>query len=171
MTKLFNEVYKLKNIIRKGWQIKDAKDLTTNRTESDAEHCFSLCLLALEIMEKEKLNLNKEKVLKMCLYHELGETKAGDITPYDNISKQEKFRKEFEAVEKISISTNMPEILTLWLEFENNQTPEAKFVKVMDKLDAVKQAKIYSKQQNRPEIFEEFYNNYLPIIKDFKKYI
>ena len=171
MSKLYNEIYKLKNLCRKGWVIRNAKDNETGRTESDAEHTFSMCLLAMEIMGKEKLDLNQEKVLKMCLVHELCEIDAGDVTPFDDVTLEEKFRCELCCVERLSAECEMPEILLLWQEFEDMETPEAKFVKIIDKLDAVMQAKIYSEKTNNPEIFEEFYNRAYPLIKDFVKYI
>ena len=171
MSELYQEIYKLKNLERKGWHIRNISDNVTKRTESDAEHCFSMCLLALEIIKKENLNLNIEKVLKMCLYHELGEIDVGDITPLDNVTKLEKHNAELNGVSRISELSDMPEIKDIWLEFEENKTIEAKFVKMIDKLDTVIQSKIYSDINNRPEVFEEFYCRAMPIIKDFKKYI
>jgi len=170
MTKLYKELYKLKNIERRGWLLRNMKD-SSGRVESDAEHTFSMSLLAIEIMEKEKLNLNKEKVLKMVLYHELGEIGAGDITPVDDINREEKYNLEKDYIEKISINCNMPEIYELWKEFEENKTPEAIFVKKIDKLDTIIQCKIYSEINNKPEVYEEFYSRWKPLISEFLKYI
>ena len=50
---LFDEVFKLKNLLRRGWLLRDVP----NRTESDAEHCYSMIMLALEIMAKNDLKL------------------------------------------------------------------------------------------------------------------
>lgn len=171
MFDFYNEIFKLKNIERKGWLIRNVKNTQNNRVESDAEHTCSMCLLALNIISKENLNLNIEKVLKMCLYHELGEIYVGDITPYDNVSVNEKYKMENEAVEKLSTLAQMPEMLSLWREFEENKTEEAKFVKMIDKLDSVKQAKIYSLQNNYPELLTEMLERFLPIIGEYKKYI
>ena len=38
-----------------------------------------MSLLALSVIDKKKLNLDIEKVLKMILIHELGEIDVGDI--------------------------------------------------------------------------------------------
>lgn len=62
---------------------------------------FSACILALEIIDKKKLDLNVEKVLKMILYHEIGEIKIGDLTPFDNVSKEEKYKKEYNAIKNL----------------------------------------------------------------------
>lgn len=170
MFNFYKKIYEFKNLERKGWKMRNAKS-KINRVESDAEHTFSMCFLALKIMETEKLNLDQNKVLKMCLYHELCEIYSGDTTPYDNVDKEQKFKSELKSTKVISNAVQMPEILTLWKEFEEMQTPEAKFVKAMDKLDTVMQAKVYAEEQNKPELFEEFYNNALPYIVDYVKYI
>lgn len=168
MSKLYEEIYKLKNILRKGWVIRGACDKQTNRVESDAEHTFSMAILALEILHKENLKLDELKVIKMCLYHEICEVDNGDVTPYDNITKQQKYAQEYNCIKRIADECDMPEILEIWCEFENGETKEAKFVKIIDKLDAVMQSKIYS---DKGLLFDEFYKNAEQIIKDYKKYI
>ena len=167
MKNFYDEIFKLKNIVRRGWQL---RIFTGERLESDAEHTFSCCMLALKIIADRKLDLNTEKVLKMMLFHELGEIDVGDITPVDNISKEEKFIREKKAIERISKVFEMPEIVELWLEFEENKTKEAQFCKMIDKLDAVMQSKIYSKEQNSDEPFKEFYSNAYNIIENYIDY-
>lgn len=168
MTNLYEEIYKLKTLLRKGWVIRSA---CKDRYESDAEHIFSSCILALEIINKEHLSLNQEKVLKMILYHEIGEIDAGDFTPKDKITKEEKYNLERIGVSRISQECNMPEILDLWLEFEENKTPEAQFVKRIDKLDAIMQSQIYEKQIDCKGLSQEFYETSKDIVCGFDKYI
>ena len=169
--KLYQELYKLKNTIRKGWLIRDAKS-ETGRVESDAEHCFSMALLGIEIMQKENLPIDQQKTMKMILFHELGEAKIGDITPFDGVTKEEKFQQEKLAVEQIAKECDMPEILSLWLEFEEGESAEAKFVNMLDKFDSVMQSKIYSDEAKDGEkIFKEFYNRYFEKFKKFDKYL
>lgn len=165
MTKLFDEVFKLKNLLRRGWVLREIP----NRTESDAEHTYSMIMLALEIMSKNDLKLDQLKVLKMIAYHELGEIDAGDYTIVDKIDKKEKFEKELAGVKRIAKDYDMPEILDLWLEFEENKTLEAQFVKKLDKFDCVLQSKIYAEKYNRPELFEEFKSNSLNYYNDIKQ--
>ena len=165
MTKLFDEIFKMKNLLRRGWTLRDVP----NRTESDAEHCFSMIVLALEIMAKNNLELDQLKVVKMIAYHEIGEIDAGDFTPVDNITKKEKYEKEYACVKRISEQYEMPEILELWKEFEENKTPEAQFVKKLDKFDCVLQSKVYSEIYDKPELFEEFKTNGRAYYDDMKK--
>ena len=152
MTTLYEEIYKLKQLLRRGWVLRKVP----NRIESDAEHCYSMLMLALEFMNKNDMKLDQLKVLKMIAYHELGEIDAGDFTPADHVSKEEKYQKELAGISRIAKEYKMPEILDIWLEFEECATPEAQFVKKLDKYDAVLQSQIYAKQHNMPELFEEF---------------
>lgn len=168
MTNFYEEVYKLKTLLRKGWVMRNACE---GRYESDAEHIFSCAMLALEVINRKNLQLNTEKVLKMILFHEIGEIDVGDLTPLDGVDKFDKYQKELECVERVAKECDMPEILELWLEFEANATPEAIFVKKLDKLDAILQSQIYSKQTNNPILFNEFFNTSKHIIADFEEFV
>lgn len=165
MSRLFDEIFKMKNLLRRGWIIREIP----NRTESDAEHCYSMIMLALEIMAKNDLKLDQYKVIKMIAYHELGEIDTGDITPVDKVDRKEKYQRELKGVTRIATQYEMPEILELWKEFEENKTPEAQFVKKLDKFDCVLQSKIYSEMYDRPELFEEFKSNGKEFYEDMKK--
>ena len=170
MSSLFEEIYKLKLIQRRGWILRDCcKEV--GRTESDAEHCFSCMMLAIEIMEREKLDLDQLKVLKIIAVHELCEIDAGDHTPIDDITLEEKYRLELEGVKRLAKEHDLPWVLDLWLEFEEAKTPEAKFAKQMDKLDCIMQSKVYSKLEGRSELYQEFYEHGKNKIGDYQKYL
>lgn len=173
MSELYYEIYKLKNLLRKGWLIRHAGNIETGRVESDAEHTFSMCILAMEIMTKSDKykNLDQLKVYKMILVHELCEIDPGDHTPYEKISKQEKYNMEFACVKRISRECDMPELLELWQEFEENKSPEAMFVKKIDKLDAIMRAKIYSEERKNYTWFNDFKDYSKSISEEFKDYL
>ena len=169
MSTYYDEICALKNLVRTGWTIRfGGEDF---RLESDAEHIFSCCMLALKIIAEEKVQVNTETVLKMLLYHEIGEIDAGDIPVIDIERRKNKYEIEKCGVERVSTAYDMPEILDLWKEFEENKTPEAKFCKMIDKLDTVLQAKKYSEQNNRPEVYEEFFENAKSLIAGYEKYL
>lgn len=152
----YEEIFALKNVIRRGWILRNVE----GRLESDAEHTMSMIFLAIFLIQKNDLKLDELKVIKMAAFHELCEIDAGDITPVDHVDSKTKYEKELRAIERISSEYDMPEIKELWLEFEENKTPEAQFVKKLDKFDAVMQAKIYSeKGLAKPEVYDEFYQN------------
>lgn len=169
MSKLYTEIYKLKTILRKGWLMRNVGDYA--RVESDAEHTFSMTILALEIITKESLKLNQEKVLKMILFHELGEIDYGDHTPHEHIPSAVKHENEQKCVERLAKECGMPEILSIWQEYEEGKTMEAQFVKKIDKLDAVMQSKVYSNISGNQDLFDEFKTNSLKIADEFKKYV
>ena len=56
-------------------------DTSTGRRESVAEHSWRLALMAM-LLEDEYPNLDINKVIKMCLIHDLGEAFTGDIATF-----------------------------------------------------------------------------------------
>ena len=157
---VYKAIAKLKELERKGWvQREVSSKLGGSRIESVAEHVFSTGLFALYVIKQEKLKLDEDKVLKMILFHDIGEAYIGDIAPADKISKEKKYMLEKTAVKKFANLFEWGGVFELWQEFETAITPEAKFVKKLDKLDAVMQAKIYSeKLEDNNQLFEEFFN-------------
>ncbi len=164
----YQEWIKLKDLLRSGWV---QTEVPLARTESVADHVFSCAMLAWAIIEEEHLNLDKSKVLQILLLHEVGEIYIGDITPKDGMSREEKYQKEYMAVKSLSEKVHIPAILTLWLEFENMETNEAKFCKMIDRLECVMQAKSYAERTNTPSLFEEFYTHAEREIQEGKKYL
>ena len=133
----------LKYKIRSGWD-KSHWNVSKDRLESIAEHVYGTCILALSIDSEFKTNLDINKVIKMLVLHELGEVIIGDITPFDNITSEEKMIKEHEAMrEVVGDLINQKEFLSLLFEFDEKKTKEAIFAHHCDKLEADIQAKIY----------------------------
>ena len=133
----------LKYKIRSGWD-KSHWNVSKDRVESIAEHVYGTCILALSIDSEFKTNLDINKVIKMLVLHELGEVIIGDITPFDNITPEEKMKKEHEAMrEVIGDLVNQEEFLSLLFEFDEKKTKEAIFAHHCDKLEADIQARVY----------------------------
>ena len=133
----------LKYKIRSGWD-KSHWNVSKDRVESIAEHVYGTCILALSIDSEFKTDLDINKVIKMLVLHELGEVIIGDITPFDNITPEEKMKKEHEAMRKvIGDLVNQEEFLSLLFEFDEKKTKEAIFAHHCDKLEADIQAKVY----------------------------
>ena len=133
----------LKYKIRSGWD-KSHWNVSKDRVESIAEHVYGTCILALSIDSEFKTNLDINKVIKMLVLHELGEVIIGDITPFDNITPEEKMKKEHEAMrEVIGDLVNQEEFLSLLFEFDEKKTKEAIFAHHCDKLEADIKAKGY----------------------------
>ena len=122
------EILGLKNVLRAGWV---KAGITT--PESVAAHSWGMSMLALKLAPKE---LNLARVLSLCIIHDIPEVRVGDLTPHDDTST--KAQDELKAMTEMA-----PEWVGLFEEYEQGQTPEAKFVKQLDKLDMALQAEIY----------------------------
>ena len=133
----------LKYKIRSGWD-ETHWNVSKERLESIAEHVYGTCILALSIDSEFETHLDINKVIKMLVIHELWEVLIGDITPFDNITPEEKMKIEHEAMEKVLgdlIKKN--EFYSLLLEFDAKKTRESIFAHHCDKLEADIQAKVY----------------------------
>lgn len=151
----FNVIAKLKERKRSGWKVSGVKN-----SESIADHSFGVAVLVM-ILGKKK-NLNLEKALKMALIHDLGESKTGDIITWKNFhaTRKEKLKREWSALKEITkdLGETGREILELWREFEEGRSPEAKFVKSIDKFETVLQARVYrKKEKNLNSYIETFF--------------
>jgi len=133
----------LKYKIRSGWD-KTHWNVTKERLESIAEHVYGTCILGLSIYSEFETNLDINKVIKMLVLHEIGEVIIGDITPFENITPEEKAAIEHEAMEKVLGNLiKKDEYFSLLLEFDEKKTKEAIFAYHCDKLEADIQAKVY----------------------------
>lgn len=133
----------LKYKIRSGWD-ETHWNVSKERLESIAEHVYGTCILALSIDSEFETNLYINKVVKMLVIHELGEVVIGDITPFDNITPEEKMKKEHEAIKEVlGDLIKKDEFYSLLLEFDEKKTKEAVFAHHCDKLEADIQAKVY----------------------------
>ncbi len=134
---------KLKYKIRSGWDSKHW-NVTCERVESVAEHVYGTLILAVGLLSESKLDLDTEKVFKMLTIHEIGEVLIGDITPYDNVTPEEKAEMEHKAMrEVLGDLMDADELYELLLEFDKHETKESKFAYMCDKMEADIQSKVY----------------------------
>jgi len=113
-------------------------------------------LLGYIIAEEYRHDLDSEKVMRLGLFHNLGEIYAGDITPRDGLNLKDRFIKEHCAVQKVFSHLPNPEkYIDIWLEIDQEKTPEAKFVKQVDRLEMALQANLYERMNysNLDEFF------------------
>ena len=107
------------------------------RNENDAEHAWHMAIMAYLLREYANQQVDIAKVLLMCLIHDIVEIDAGDTYAYD--AENLKTQKAREDVAKERIFSILPddqkaELIALFDEFENCQTPESKFAHAMDNL-------------------------------------
>lgn len=147
---VINLLGKLKDLKRSGWLQKDV-----SRSESVADHTFGVAFLTLLLAPAD---LDKEKCLKMAVLHDIQEVLAGDITPFDGVCPEAKAQKEKAAVLQLAQELEFPDLVSLFEEYEAKESREARFVKDIDRLEAVLQAKYYDDNNRSPEkVFPEFY--------------
>ncbi|KAI9125567.1 hypothetical protein K1719_002985 [Acacia pycnantha] len=145
--------HRLKTTKRAGWIRKDVKD-----PESIADHMYRMGLMAL--IASDIPGIDRNKCIKMAIVHDIAEAIVGDITPSDGVSKEEKSRRECEALDHmckvLGGGSRATEIAELWMEYEANSSPEAKFVKDLDKVEMILQALEYEDEQLKDldEFFE-----------------
>ncbi len=126
----------LKNNTRHSWTSQD-------RHESVAEHSWRLAFMVLMYsheLQKEFPALDVDKVLRMCIIHDLGEAFTGDIPSF--------YKTDADSVKESDILLqwfrSMPapfdtELSDLWEEMEALETTEARVYKAFDKIEAVVQ--------------------------------
>lgn len=136
----------LKDKIRSGWKV---WNIDRKRVESIAEHIYGTCILAIGIDSEFDLNLDIYKVVMMLVLHEIEEVKIGDLTPFDNVTKEEKRKMGKKAVEEVfSTLTKKNSYIDLIEEFEERKTRESIFAKMCDKLEADIQCKLYCEENS-----------------------
>lgn len=107
------------------------------RHESVAEHSWMMTLMAFFLRE-EFPDVNMDKVIEMCIIHDLGEAFTGDIPAFDKTSADE----ETEEALLYGWLKSLPEpfagkMLALYEEMAKRETKEAKVYKAIDGLEAV----------------------------------
>jgi len=134
----FIRMIDLKGLYRQGWL---KRGVPEERAESVADHSFGTALLAVLLADTLRTDpdfagLDRQRCIEMALVHELGEVYVGDLTPVDGVSREDKYRQEREAFIKVVEGLpNGKELLTLWEDFETGASPEARFIRQLDRLE------------------------------------
>ena len=127
---LIAQAEKLKNNTRHSWT-------SAGRHESVAEHSWRLAFMAY-FMKDEFPDIDINKVMLMCIMHDIGEAFTGDIPSFEKTSKDE--AAEENVVEKWISEMPEPyntELGLLFEEMKNRESTEAKLYKALDKMEAV----------------------------------
>ena len=107
------------------------------RHESAAEHSWRIALMAYWVSD-EFPEADMDKVIRMCLIHDLGEAFTGDIPTFLKTSSDEK--REDELLGEWVSTLPEPfrtEMAALYQEMNERKTLEAKIFKAMDSLEAL----------------------------------
>ena len=131
---------KLIDFLRVMERLKDAPRhcwTTGGRRESVAEHSWRVALMAM-LMADEFPELDIDRVIRMCLVHDIGEAITGDIPTFVKTDAD----RVVEGREVDALIGGLPEPWPRWLgdlfdEMEALQTPEAKLYKALDRMEAI----------------------------------
>ena len=126
------EADKLKQVFRRTL-LTDA-----SRLENAAEHSWQLAIMAMVLAEHcYPMGLDLPRVLQMLLIHDLVEIDAGDVHFCDTAQRRKQMEKETKAADRLFnlLPHDQAQILFgLWQEFENQESEEAIFAHILDRL-------------------------------------
>ena len=107
------------------------------RRESVAEHSWMMTLMAF-FMKNEFPEADTNKIIQMCIIHDLGECFTGDIPTFEKTKEHENTEENFFNDWMESLPENVRnEMIDLYKEMEEKQTIEAKIYKAIDSLEAL----------------------------------
>ncbi len=132
--RFIEEIEGLKSVTRSSYT-------RAGRSESTAEHSWRLAVLAMVFLN-EYPELDPIKVFKMALIHDIGELYDGDTPAIEMPDEDEKYERESSASKKVYslLPINQAkEYLSIFEEYNAAKTPEAKFVKALDKAETILQ--------------------------------
>jgi putative hydrolase of HD superfamily len=136
----FFELGMLKRTPRSGFQFLGSGQ------ESVAEHIFRAVLIGFSLARLDK-SVDVFRVMRMCMFHDLPESRTGDL---NYVNKQYVQAKEDMAVS--DLAKTLPfgeEIEQLLREFNEGMTPEAQLARDADQLDLILELKEHSDLGNR----------------------
>ncbi len=127
--KILSRATKLKENTRHSW-------MPSGRRESVAEHSWRLSMFAY-FMKDEFPNVDIDKVIKMCIFHDFGEAFTGDIPSFMKTDNDERIESEvvYDWIESLP-KPYCDDLFELFKEIDEQKTEEAKLFRALDKLEA-----------------------------------
>ncbi len=129
------EIDKVKSIFRR------TRLFDSSRHENDSEHAWHLSMMAMILSEYSNAEIDLLRVIKMLLIHDIVEIDAGDTFLYDE-NRDDAFISEEKAAKRIFgllPDDQAEEFYSLWREFEEKNSNEARFAGALDRLEPVMQ--------------------------------
>ncbi len=190
---LKDSIYRLKSLFRQGW----IGSVPSSDIESVADHTYAVASLALLLIPVENAlrktdKLNELLVLQLALLHDLGESQYLDIDKrmLNVLGKEAKSIKkniEYQAASNIRQQLNSftkqafpgsnfllgEQIYENLLQFIDQTSLEAKFVRILDKMELNLQCQIYLRKGfistiESKSFLQETYNILTKSVHEFK---
>jgi putative hydrolase of HD superfamily len=137
------ELQRLKRLDRTGWTLRGQP----NGTESVASHSFGVCVTAMMLADEAKargLEVDCERVLRMALLHDWAETRVGDMpkTATNYFGAHVRKTAETDAFADIvsGLGAGEAQYKSLYHDYEQRESLEARLVKAADVIDLLIQA-------------------------------
>lgn len=110
---------------------------SSGRPESVAEHSWRLALMAY-LVKDEFPEANIDRVIQMCLFHDMGEAVTGDIPCFEKTDGDEAVEEDAVAgLVRLLPQPYRQETAQLFAEMGELRTAEARLYKALDKLEAL----------------------------------
>ncbi|MCK4410099.1 MAG: HD family hydrolase, partial [Candidatus Eisenbacteria sp.] len=135
------ECNELKAIPRMGWRVRGVRN-----GESVAEHSYAVALIAMLVADRLDVDIDREKLLKIALLHDLPEHMLGDIhAPATRLLGEDvKEAAELRIIKRLFTGLEAGgKYVELWKEFADRSSVEGKLVRAIDKLEMFTQAYQY----------------------------
>ena len=113
-----------------------------SRRENSAEHSWHLGVMAPLLSEYAPEGVAIERATRMLLVHDVVEIDAGDTFAFDEAGNGDKADREQRAAERLFgllPEDQGAELRGLWEEFEEGQTPDARFAVALDRFQGLMQ--------------------------------
>ena len=132
MLEILQTAGRLKTAVRHCWTDAD-------RRESVADHSWRIALMAMLMRDEEEFaGYDMDRVIRMCLIHDLGECFTGDIPTFKKTDSDRAAEDSLLNHWVESLPEEVAEQLkTLYREMEAQETIESKLYKALDKLEAL----------------------------------
>jgi putative hydrolase of HD superfamily len=133
---------------------------STGARETVAEHTWRVTLMAM-LLAPDFPDVDVGRLVKICVVHDLGEAIGGDIPAPEQarrIEAGEAGKSESERRDLLTLVAPLPpslrdDIVSLWDEYEDARSPEARLAKAIDKLETILQ---HTQGRNPPDFDYRF---------------
>lgn len=167
LSRFYRQIVRLKSTPRTGWI---DRGVPAESAESVADHSFQTAVLAWMAAASDP-TLDRDRILKLALIHDLPEAIIGDLTPYDpetvpdssadraawrafldrkhvRNAERRTAKRSAEAAAMHDLLSDLHgnarvELAALWHELTEGLTAEARFVKQADRLETFLQSRVY----------------------------
>ena len=178
LRELIEQLNNLKRIPRTGWLF---CKVSLSEVEDVAQHTFdvaAITLLLADELERGGKKLDRERALSMAIVHDWAEASVGDFSytalKYLGPAGTKKRIEKRALDDLLSKLPNKEKYLTLWREYSEKHTLEAKLVHIADYFSMLVQAVRYHERGNRSRELDELWRavekDLQPYLKEFPKF-